>query len=436
MPHESKRRIESTGTAAIVALALGSGAAALVGCTSDDGVNPHPIDTGVTTTTSTTGDGGSVGDGSLGDASPLAPFTPPTSTPPNGAVLVTASGEVLSLGGYAFPPVSAGDTAFVDGWQMHFDRLLVTLDHLTLSETPDLSPTDPSRTGPVVATLNGPFAIDLHKGGPLAGKGGSDEQSVPIGILSSKSDGSAFDPTVRYAFGFDVVAATNAAQNVNLDAAGRADYAQMVSNGWSVMYVGTATFRGGSACTSPTTGYDFGKLPSTVSFRFGFPSPTRYDNCQNPDNDPAAPFGGEEHERGVQVHANIYVIAQATIHTDHPFWESVIHDSPAHFDPIAARLVGSARTTVTLDDLVGVDFTSFHDGAGAALPWRTCLPGSYTAKPGTMAFDPQSIPVNPSASAASALRDYRDFVLYNQSTQGHLNSDGLCFVRRQYPSPP
>jgi hypothetical protein len=37
---------------------------------------------------------------------------------------------------------------------------------------------------------------------------------------------------------------------------------------------------------------------------------------------------------------------------------------------------------------------------------------------------------------AAALRDYRDFMNYNQSTQGHVNADGLCFVQRNYPSPP
>ena len=29
-----------------------------------------------------------------------------------------------------------------------------------------------------------------------------------------------------------------------------------------------------------------------------------------------------------------------------------------------------------------------------------------------------------------------DYMTYDQSTQGHLNSDGLCFVDRHYPSPP
>jgi hypothetical protein len=43
--------------------------------------------------------------------------------------------------------------------------------------------------------------------------------------------------------------------------------------------------------------------------------------------------------------------------------------------------------------------------------------------------------VDPSSTNGSALRDYYDFFTYNQSTQGHLNSDGLCFVQRNYPSP-
>jgi hypothetical protein len=34
------------------------------------------------------------------------------------------------------------------------------------------------------------------------------------------------------------------------------------------------------------------------------------------------------------------------------------------------------------------------------------------------------------------MRDYADYMTYNQSTQGHFNSDGLCFVQRHYPSPP
>ena len=36
---------------------------------------------------------------------------------------------------------------------------------------------------------------------------------------------------------------------------------------------------------------------------------------------------------------------------------------------------------------------------------------------------------------STSMRDLRDYMTYNQSTQGHLNSDGLCFVKRNYPSP-
>jgi len=45
--------------------------------------------------------------------------------------------------------------------------------------------------------------------------------------------------------------------------------------------------------------------------------------------------------------------------------------------------------------------------------------------------------VNPHASSpAEAIRDYYDYIRYTQSTQGHLNSQGLCFIDRQFPSPP
>ena len=52
-----------------------------------------------------------------------------------------------------------------------------------------------------------------------------------------------------------------------------------------------------------------------------------------------------------------------------------------------------------------------------------------------MGFDSLSIPHNPSGDPASVMRDYQDYMRYDQSTQGHLNSDGLCYVKRHYPSP-
>jgi hypothetical protein len=355
----------------------------------------------------------------------------------------TASGEVLALGGYSYPPASANSAAFVDGWEFHFTKILTTIDKIKLYANPDLSPSDQSQVGPLVAEEDGPWAIDLHQGGPLPGKGGTDEQAFPIVTLDNqnKNGGKEFDPTVRYAFGFDLVPATASARFLQLQSTDP-DYQDMITNGYVVLYIGTATWRGNGtgapACTTTNANFDFTTLPQVVNFRLGFKSPTTYLNCQNPDNDPAQGLGGEDHERGVQVQSNNTVVAQVTVHTDHPFWESFVHDSPAHFDQLAALATkdASGNFNVTLQSTVGVDYTHFKFGS-SDLPGRACLPG-YTPPNSNpaMGFDSLSFPHNPAGSPTNSIRDYADYMTYNQSTQGHLNSDGLCFVQRHYPSPP
>ncbi|HEX4340008.1 MAG TPA: hypothetical protein VH062_29070 [Polyangiaceae bacterium] len=375
----------------------------------------------------------------------LVAFTPPDD-PGAGGVLFSASGEALALTGYAFPPVQDGDAAFVDGWDMHFQRLLVTVDKIRLASSPDTSPGDQSKTGKVVAEVDGPWAIDLAHSDPgyLLGKGGPGEEAVPIAALSAQNKngngGFATDGT-RYAFGFDVVAASSdiTPYNVNLDAAALADYDTMRADGCAVLYVGTATFKGDK--TDPDCYPDSRKSwPDVVDFRLCFKSPTTYANCQNPDNDPADPFPDEEHERGIAFKDSSSVIAQVTIHTDHPFWDSVIHDSPAHFDQFAARVVGADAGTpaATLEQTVGVDYTAYTDALGNALDYRYCVEPPTDAHPkfvGAMRFDPGSVPHATNDDPASGLRDYHDFSTYDQSTQGHLNADGLCYVARRYPSP-
>jgi len=372
----------------------------------------------------------------------LQPFCAPTD-PGKGNIWFAASGEVLALTGYSFPPASDGAAAFVDGWDVKFTRLLTTIDKITLSENPDYQKGSQEQTGKLVAEVDGPWAVDLSHSDPayLAGKGGAGEQAVPIAALNSQNEngGDAFatDGT-RYAFGFDVIAASDQAQNVNLDSDALTDYQSMVANGCAVLYLGTATFKGDAkfdgCVTDATKGW-----PKTVNFRLCFKSPTTYLNCQNPDNDPAEPFPSEEHQRGVAFLSSSSVMGQVTLHTDHPFWDSVLHDSPAHFDQFAARAAGQGDTaTVTLEDTEGVDYSAYTDAAGNALDWRYCIepPSDVHAKfTGPMRFDPQSVPHAPGNNAAGGLRDYYDFATYNQSTQGHLNSDGLCYVRRNYPSP-
>ena len=379
----------------------------------------------------------------------LCSFPAPTD-PGSGGILFAASGEVLALTGYPFPPVNAGDPAFVDGWDVHFTRMLVTVDKIKLSSNPDLAPGDQSQTGPLLAEVEGPWAIDLAHSDQtyLQGKGGSGEEAVPIASLPASSS-FATDGT-RYALGFDLIAATQQASdgrstmNVNLDAAGLADYQEMIQDKCAVFYVGVATFAGGTVMGYETCNDDpeYQNWPTAVNFRLCFKSPTTYINCQNPDNDPAMALAGEEHERGIAFKANQSVIGQVTVHTDHPFWDSVLHDSPAHFDQFAARVVGQdggAIPTVTVDMTKGVDYTAYTDALGRKLNWRYCIAPPTDVHPqfnGPVAFDPQNVPACTNTNSATGLCDYYDFTTYNQSTQGHLNSDGLCFVSRNYPSPP
>lgn len=362
---------------------------------------------------------------------------------------VTISGEGAALTGFAFPAASADDLAFVDGWDVKFDRILVTVDRISLADNPDVSPTDQSLTGGVVATANGPWAVDMTKPGAVTdikprirtlheGSGeldGKDPHAQPLVRFESLDGNRSIDPAQRYAFGFDIVSASANAKQTNLDAAAQADYAEMQSKGLSVLYVGTATFKGvdcKSSDASTATPYDFNQLPKVVKFRFGFKTPSTYKNCQNTDLKGRA-FAGEEAQRGVQVGESGNTIAQITLHVDHPFWNTVDHDAAElYFDQFAA--VANQDGTLTIDDLNQVDFTSFKDRAGKDLPWRSCV-ADKPVKTGVRKFDSGSVPVNPNASPEQALRNYADFVTYQQSTQGHLNADGLCAVERKFAAP-
>jgi hypothetical protein len=353
-----------------------------------------------------------------------------------GSVQFTASGELLAGDGYSFPPTPDGK--FVDGWAVSFTKLVAVFDHVKLNEGANNAAAQ-AQVGKLVAEIDGPWAVDLHKGGSLMGKEITDHAMLVQTIVNQNKNGNAaFDPTQFYAFSFDSVPATAAAKTVNFDASD-SDWQTMIQNGWNVLYVGTATWKGnaqGVTCTSSDTSAAgqaaLASLPKTVNFKFGFKTPTSYVNCQNPDfMKGSSTFPGEDYKRGVQVAKNMATIAQVTFHTDHPFWESFMHDTPAHFDQLAALAKQTADGyVVTLEETKGVSYTGFKVASGAALPWRWCTWSGETSD--QMYAPPTSNPQMAFDDTGITQPDYYSYMLWNQSTQGHLNADGICFVKRNY----
>ncbi len=335
---------------------------------------------------------------------------------PAGTIEVTASGEQLALEGFAFPP-SGGEPYFIDGWDVQLTHLYVTLDNVVVSEGPDTSASDQQQKGADVARVTGPWAVDLAKGGAAPAKS-EGAQAVKITEITGQNlnGDAAFVADTKYAFGYAIVKAAATARRVNLDANDDANYTEMVQKGYTVFYVGTATFRG-IACTPQSAALD--ALPKTVSFRFGFDAATTYVNCQNPD------LGGDEEgsPRGLALKANETTVAQLTIHADHPFWDARIEDASLRFDALA--LVAAAKgkgasdaTALTLDDLAGVPYAPISAGS-STLQNRTCAPAPAPAAAADLTYDPEG----------ETFADLAAFMRFLQRSQGHLNADGLCAVQ-------
>lgn len=357
------------------------------------------------------------GSGGIADV----PFVPPAAPGPGG-LWVTVSGEDLALSGYEFGPSSqaGGDPpAFVDGWALRFDHVIITVGSLRIERDPDRDEGNPLDLGPLVATAQGPWAVDVAIGGDVIGKSGSpDERTVPIAAFSRQGDGQAFDDTERYAFSYDLVPSSAEARRVNLDAEGAALYAQAIDQGWSMILAGSAHYQG----PAPDPGSVFAQMPAEVAFTLGLTNPARYVNCRNTDLQAV----GGEFPRGVQVSSSDTTTVQLTLHTDHAFWDTLnVEGTPLHFDPIAAQAstYGSPATAgeVYIEDLAEVDVSAFATRDGAPLPWRSLVP-DYTAPPGQMSYDVNGT----SLSVPNSLPAY---LAYSAASGGHLNADGECEVR-------
>lgn len=344
-------------------------------------------------------------------ATPVAPAFTASSRDPR-TIQVSVSSEELGQQGFDYASMpAAGAIVFVDGWELRFSRILVTLGNIRINR-PGASTSDRSSVGAAVASVPGSFAVDIQKPGPLTGAGGAPETAIPLAVIRAPSAGGSLDTTVRYAFSYDGVPATPGATNVNLDAAGVALYEQMIRRGWSQYIEGTATYRGTTTGLAPA----FADYPTSVTLRLGWAAPAQYINCNNPEN------GGDEMP-GVQPSASTAARAQITFHMDHLFWGALgVENPPLHFDQYASR----ARTTagaseVTLDDLQGVVPTNLLDRMMRQVPDRGAQTMGYTPRSASaLSFD---------LGGTSGIRDLRDFVTFSARSYGHLNADGLCFVR-------
>ena len=350
------------------------------------------------------------GTDALGDSPVAAPFTTSTNAPRT--IQVSVSSESLGQQGFDYNATPAmGDLVFVDGWELRFTRILVTVKNVRLNER-GASVTDPASVGAAVATNPRAYAINAHRAGPLTGASGGGETAIPLFVFTAADSGASLDTATRYALSYDVVAASMAATNVNLDAADLGAYRSMISRGWTLLIEGDATYRG----VAPSAGTVFEGYPTAVHFSFGFGAPARYLNCRNPDN------GGED-TPGVQPSAVGRARAQLTFHMDHAFWEALNReDPPLHFDQFASRAQSSGGSfSVALDDLVGVIPTNLRDRMNRPVPDRGTQTMGYTARnPAALSFD---------TGGASGVSDLRDFVAFSARASGHLNADGLCFVR-------
>jgi hypothetical protein len=335
----------------------------------------------------------------------------------SGELQVTVSAEGLGANGYAFPPFAGQEVAFVDGWAVNFERIIVAIDNIRISEMPDKDPGDQSVVGGDVATRQGPFVLDLKKAGNATDKGGAGKVAIRLPIDDLKG---IFDLEQRYAFSYDLVEATAGATFVNVEA-DDPDVLAMVASGQRALLKGTAEFKGQSCRQSSQSTVNFEAWPKTVQFDFGLDGPVSYVNCQNPDNT-GEPIEGEESQRGIQMLPNGVTTAQITVHTDHVFWPTVSHENLPLFNQFAASAsLSDGVYSVDLEMLKTVPVPNVTDAAGNALPWRSCVDETMydlSKQPATMTFDP----------GTQTLTNLHDFVQFNAATMGHLNADGLCYV--------
>jgi len=356
------------------------------------------------------------------------------------SIEVTFSGETLGESGLPFwnsPSYTQGNPYFVDGWSVSFDEILVVLGNIRVAPGGTQTAAQNQIQTPV-ATKAGPFVVDMHSPQGFVGKDGIEPAGAIFRFLT-QDNGQSFDVNTRYAFSYDVVKAAYPATQINLMTPQQiADYGLMVTNGWSKLYRGTATYVGGpvtSSNLSQTAVNDFAALPTTVYFMFGWNDATSMLNCANPD------FGSDQNEpqyRGVQPTTSGAVIAQITLHVDHAFWDILKQEgAPLRFDPIAAWAPASTSMASPFDlrTIATKPYAPATFGDGTPIPDRSI----YLPQPAGYATDqanPAQVTLNLNGVPAANLPGIADFMAFSAQSQMHLNANGLCYIVGQQASDP
>lgn len=223
--------------------------------------------------------------------------------------LELAGGTSLRSG---FPHTEGGVThAFVDGWELSFDKYIVSVGDVVL-------------TDPVSGAEQARW-----------------DQAVLVDLKASASATAALHtfeglPALRFDVAFAMPAPK---QGVELRDVQQSDADEMVQQGWTLLAAGEAK-----------------KGAETVRFRLGLPAPIRYERCKN----------GKDDSQGIAIEANKTTGAFINAHAIHLFWDSLSFSSQnLRFDAFAA--VAGTDGLVDSEELKTQDLTDLKDAQGQPL---------------------------------------------------------------------
>ena len=181
-----------------------------------------------------------------------------TSDPPGArTIAVGITGEDTAAAGFPFKASPAdGELVLVDGWSLSFKRWLTVVGNVRLNQ-PGKDPAQQQLVGELVAQQAGPFVVDLVR-----------QTVTPLFKFTAATGGAALDTQTRYAFSFDLLPATSAAQKIGLDTAADAAIAEMTQKGWSNYVEVVATHAPYDAVRDGNAA--FMNYPTTVNFKLGW----------------------------------------------------------------------------------------------------------------------------------------------------------------------